>query len=106
VVTFVVQALACLFARWRRDNNTHNLPRIKIRYFLHPLYRTEVSVVHERRLFSEKVYAIRLLDNSVTYLPGWMADPEVCDRCLLQNKPECSLAALLELRRLLGAAQI
>ena len=86
---------------WSPNTNAHKRQNVKIHYFLHPLYPNEVAVVHERRLFSEKLYGIRLFDNSVVFIPEWMTDPDVCERCVLQEKPECAVAALLELRRFL-----
>jgi hypothetical protein len=60
-----------------------------------------VQVVKELNFTSGKVYCIKFLDNLETYLPAWMADPEFCESCRLQDTPESSLVALRELRTLL-----
>jgi len=75
---------------------------VTIHYFLHPLYSQQVQVVNELNFAAGKVYTIKLFDNIETHLPAWMTDPEYCRSCCLQERPQCSLAALRKLRALLN----
>ena len=85
---------------WRYT--THKQQTVKICYFLHPLHLRDVEILKELNFGFEKVYLIKLFDNSETHLPAWMTDPEYCDLCRVQDKGECSLSALRELRKFLN----
>jgi len=71
--------------------------KVKIRYFLHPLYQKEVRVVDKRNYIDEQYYLIEFFDNVIVYLPLWMTDAEYCNSCKISEEPLCSLKALHEL---------
>ena len=71
--------------------------KVKIEYFLHPLYQKEVRVVDKRNYIDEQYYLIEFFDNMVVYLPLWMTDAEYCNSCKISEEARCSLKALHEL---------
>jgi len=99
----------CLYSFFRSPEwryNTHKQRTVKVCYFLHPLHCKDVAILKELNFSSEKVYLIKLFDNTETHLPAWMTDPQYCDLCHVQDKPACSLSALRELRKLVNCLDI
>ncbi len=92
----------------KRRKTTHkryNFPeRVKIHYFLHPLYQQEVKVIDTRNFVYEKFYLIELFDKT-TFLPAWMTDPAYCSTLALSEKPQCSLESLHALSLLIEKFQ-
>jgi len=90
------------FGNWAIGQHTAQQHQIiKIHYFLHPLCNQHVPIVNEQTLAGEQHYMIRLFDNSMMLLPAWMTDAEFCAGLVLQERPQCSLSALIALRVLL-----
>ena len=90
--------------KWRY--NTHKQQRVTIHYFLHPLYTKDIEIIKELNFTTEKVYVFKFFDNTETHLPAWMSDADYCGRCVIQDKPESSLFALLELRKFLDCVDL
>jgi hypothetical protein len=67
-----------------------------VEYFLHPFYQKEVRVVDKRDYLHERYYLVEFFEN-VIFIPAWMADAEKCQQCILQQQPQCSINALLDL---------
>jgi hypothetical protein len=76
---------------------------VRVHYFCHPLYGKEVEVFSQYKCSGETFYLISLFDNSRVFLPAWMADADVCQSCVVQAAPVCSLKALRDLRALLDS---
>lgn len=74
--------------------------KVKIHYFLHPLYQQEVPVIDKRDYIHEKYFLIKFFDN-IVYIPVWMTDPEYCSSCTIAKQPRCCLEALHQLCLLL-----
>ena len=84
-----------------RRYNTYkrsNFPaKVKIHYFLHPLYQKNVEVVDNRTFVSDKYYLIKFFDK-IIYLPVWMTEPDYCSTLTISENPQCDLKALHKLR--------
>ena len=80
---------------------THVSPSATVCYIFHPLHGQEVEPLH-RHPRSGGV-TVRLSDDSLWVLPGWMLDPVACSEIRIAAEPVISLQALHELRQLLDA---
>ena len=64
----------------------HFPDRVKIHYFLHPLYQQEVKVLDKRNFVTEKYYLIEFFEKTV-FLPVWMTDPDYCSTLTISENP-------------------
>ena len=78
-----------------------NFPtKIRVHYFLHPLYQQKVEVVEKKTCCNEQFYLIKFFDQ-VKYIPIWMTDAQYCNSIEISEKPKCSLKTLFELQLLI-----
>ena len=96
--------MANLPPKWRYT--THKQHFVTVHYFLHSLRGKEVQVLRELNFSSEKVYLVQFSDAVSIHLPAWMADPDYCSSCKVQEQPEVSLNALCNLRKLLDGLEL
>ena len=87
----------------RPPHTTHDLLSTKICYRFHPFHGVEVELVRYLRKTESSILIVKLPGGTQLAIPEWMLNPQVCDRLRNEDQPRISVAALLDLRRLIDA---
>ena len=86
------------------QRHTATFPRsVVIHYQWHPLFRRSLIATGRKRWPAGNHLICRLPDGTGTVLPEWMTELEHCAALVLVDAPQVSVAALVELTRLLAA---
>jgi hypothetical protein len=82
--------------------NAHKVENVKVHYPWHPLFKKkEITVLQTIKRGGKNYYLVRLNQTSCILLPHWMTNKIYCQRFVLKQDANCSVSALLCLRRLL-----